>query len=132
MISSRLKTNLLAVAGAAGSVLGIAQRLTSKLDPLRRLPIVGGTISDLMDLVDMLNDYFGGSYRKPPVTVLAAALGIFAYAVSPLDIIPDELPIIGAIDDLFVAKLLLDLCISHELDRYRLWREESAQAENDE
>ena len=77
----------------------------------------------------MLDDYCGGRYKKIPFTVLTAAAGIAAYAASPLDIIPDELPIIGAIDDLFVAKLLIDFCIDHELEKYRAWKEESGTAD---
>ena len=127
---SKIKTNFLAVTKAAGKFLVGAQTISMKLEPLRRFPIIGGTVADIQDLISMLNDYYGGRYKKIPFAVIIAAIGIGAYAASPLDIIPDEIPIIGEIDDLFVAKLLIDFCVDHELERYRTWKLESDDGTN--
>lgn len=43
-----------------------------------------------------------------------------AYFVSPVDVIPDALPIIGYLDDALVLKFVMDF-ISEDLDAYKEW-----------
>ena len=121
-----IKTDILAAVRLAGKLIMFTKSVTDKLEPLRGLPLIGGTVADIQDLISMLNDYCLGKYRKPPFSVIAASVVILAYAASPLDLIPDQLPIIGAVDDILVAKLLLGACADHELERYREWKEENA------
>lgn len=47
---------------------------------------------------------------------------IVAYLVSPFDLIPDNVPLLGFIDDALIINLVIQLCIDKELDRYRTWR----------
>lgn len=47
---------------------------------------------------------------------------IVAYLVSPFDLIPDNVPFLGFIDDALIINLVIQLCIDKELDRYRTWR----------
>jgi uncharacterized membrane protein YkvA (DUF1232 family) len=44
---------------------------------------------------------------------LAKAIAIFAlvYAISPIDLIPDVIPVIGYLDDLLILPVLIALCI---------------------
>jgi uncharacterized membrane protein YkvA (DUF1232 family) len=44
---------------------------------------------------------------------LAKAIAIFAivYAISPIDLIPDVIPVIGYLDDLLILPLLITICI---------------------
>jgi uncharacterized membrane protein YkvA (DUF1232 family) len=44
----------------------------------------------------------------PGVTKLLAAVGLL-YAISPLDIIPDSIPVIGLLDDILIVTFLLGL-----------------------
>ena len=46
--------------------------------------------------------------RRVPFRIRAALLGMGIYLVSPFDIIPDFIPIIGHIDDAIVLLLLVD------------------------
>ena len=51
---------------------------------------------------------------KDPATPLAARIVIavtVAYAVSPIDLIPDFIPVIGLLDDLVILPLLIILAI---------------------
>mgnify|MGYP000219762013 CR=1 FL=1 len=47
--------------------------------------------------------------RDPRVPVLAKALAVLAlaYALSPVDLIPDVIPVLGQVDDLIVVPLLI-------------------------
>jgi uncharacterized membrane protein YkvA (DUF1232 family) len=52
-------------------------------------------------------------YQDPRVGWLAKALIIFtlAYALSPIDLIPDFIPILGYLDDLIIIPFLITLSI---------------------
>ena len=44
------------------------------------------------------------------------------YAVSPIDILPDAIPIAGLIDDAAILKIVLDT-IRNDLETYAAWKE---------
>ena len=86
------------------------------------IPLIGDTIGDVQDLISMLHDYYHGSYKKVPAVVMLGTAVIVAYLVSPFDLIPDNVPLLGFIDDALIINLVIQLCIDKELDRYRAWR----------
>ncbi len=45
--------------------------------------------------------------------LLAKAIATFAliYAISPIDLIPDVIPVIGYLDDLLILPILITLCV---------------------
>lgn len=117
-----IKKGALAVSKGTGRVLELLNKASAKLEPLRSAPLVGGSVADVQDVVAMLNDYYHGRYRKLPFAVLAGSLAIVAYLVSPIDLIPDGVPVLGFIDDALIINVLLELCVDTELSRYRKWR----------
>ncbi|MDO4815133.1 MAG: DUF1232 domain-containing protein [Bacillota bacterium] len=123
---SKFRKGTKTVARVAGSVLDIIEIATGKLEPLTKLPLVGDTISDVQDAVSMMNDYVKGEYKNVPVKVIIGCAAIGVYMALPYDIIPDNIPFIGFVDDAFVIKLILGTCISKELDTYRLWKAQQA------
>lgn len=48
-------------------------------------------------------------HRNTPTSARLAALGVILYVLSPIDIIPDFLPILGWLDDLVILPLGLAL-----------------------
>lgn len=116
-----IKKGALAVSKGTGRVLELLNKASAKLEPLRSAPLVGGSVADVQDVVAMLNDYYHGRYRKLPFAVLAGSLAIVAYLVSPIDLIPDGVPVLGFIDDALIINVLLELCVDAELSRYRKW-----------
>lgn len=57
-------------------------------------------------------------------TAYLAIAGALAYVVMPVDIIPDFIPGIGFIDDIFVVGFVMK-SISDEIERYRSYRLEA-------
>ena len=116
---------LSAVVNGTGKTLEFRDKAARKLEPLTGLPIIGGTIAEVQDIISMLDDYYHGRYKKIPTAALLGSLGIIAYLVSPIDLIPDNVPILGFIDDAFIINTVVTLCVDKELERYRQWRNDT-------
>jgi uncharacterized membrane protein YkvA (DUF1232 family) len=58
-----------------------------------------------------LTVYFAARDPRTPILVRTLALLVAAYALSPIDLIPDFIPIIGYLDDLILIPLGLALVV---------------------
>ncbi|MDE2311278.1 MAG: DUF1232 domain-containing protein [Betaproteobacteria bacterium] len=52
---------------------------------------------------DVLVVYFAARNPEAPLIVRILALAIAAYALSPIDLIPDFIPVLGYLDDLIIV-----------------------------
>lgn len=77
--------------------------------------------SDLKLLFELVNDYRKGEYREIPWTSIAAIIGALLYVLSPIDLIPDFIPVIGLLDDAAVVALCLK-AIDGDLQAYKKWK----------
>ncbi len=82
-------------------------------------------LDDAQLLFKLLKDYANGNYREVPFNVVAAIGGALLYVLSPIDLIPDFIPIIGYLDDAAVIAFCLNL-IEKDLITYKIWKRESA------
>ena len=76
---------------------------------------------DVKTFFSMVKDYVGGDYREVPFRTIAAIVGALAYVLSPVDAIPDVLPIVGYLDDAAVLALCLKL-VQGDVEAYRRWQ----------
>lgn len=65
-------------------------------------------LNDIKLYFQMLGDFFTGKYKQPPVGTIAAIVGTLLYVLSPIDLIPDFLPVIGYLDDAAMLALCLN------------------------
>jgi len=82
-------------------------------------------VDDAQLLFNLLRDYANGSYREVPFNVVAAIGGALLYVLSPIDLIPDFIPIIGYLDDAAVIAFCLNL-IEKDLITYKVWKRDGA------
>jgi len=82
-------------------------------------------IDDAQLLFNLLRDYANGNYREVPFNVVAAIGGALLYVLSPIDLIPDFIPIIGYLDDAAVIAFCLNL-IEKDLISYKIWKRNAA------
>lgn len=72
----------------------------------------------------LLQDYWAGDYTAVPWKLLAAIGFAVAYLVSPIDIIPDFIPVLGFVDDAAVFALVVS-AFQSELDDYQVWKKKN-------
>ncbi len=80
-------------------------------------------LDDAKILFSLLKDYANGTYREVPFNVIAAIGGALLYVLSPIDLIPDFIPIIGYLDDAAVIAFCLNL-IEKDLISYNIWKKQ--------
>jgi uncharacterized membrane protein YkvA (DUF1232 family) len=76
-------------------------------------------------MVSFVKDYWAGRYRKVPYGVIAAVVFVLLYVFDPLDVMPDFIPFIGALDDAAVVGASL-MFLERDLFKYRDWKQASA------
>lgn len=76
---------------------------------------------DVKTFFSMVKDYVGGSYREVPFGTIAAIVAALAYVLSPIDAIPDFIPVVGYFDDAAVLALCLRL-VNGDVEEYRRWK----------
>jgi uncharacterized membrane protein YkvA (DUF1232 family) len=79
-----------------------------------------------LTVVRMLRSYITGDYREIQGSTVISGLAVLLYVLSPIDLVPDFIPVLGFLDDLslvswFVGKFQL------EITRYRDWENRTAQ-----
>ena len=91
----------------------------------KKLPVIGEVSEDLATMVELLRDWGEKRYTSLPVRSITLSVAALAYLLSPLDLIPDQLPVIGLIDDVSVVMGVLKLGVGYDLDKYREWQYET-------
>jgi uncharacterized membrane protein YkvA (DUF1232 family) len=74
----------------------------------------------LMAMIRILRAFYRRQYHELPWQSLITILGAVIYFVSPIDFIPDWIPIAGYLDDAFVVALALK-SVKDDLDIFMQW-----------
>jgi len=82
--------------------------------------------NDIKLMIALIADYSTGKYTDVPWRVITSIVAAIAYFVSPIDLIPDFIPVVGYLDDAFVIKLALDFA-GDDLARYAIWKNRTIQ-----
>ena len=96
--------------------------LDDAMKKMGELPMIGDGFKDIPTLCDIVRDYVKGNYKEVPVGSIIAALAALIYFVSPIDAIPDFIPVVGYLDDVTVIAVALQF-IHSDLEEYRKWKE---------
>lgn len=92
------------------------------LRKVRHTPLLGSMAEDLLTLIDLLTDYHKGIYRNLPKGVIIAAAFSLGYALCPIDLILDVIPLAGFLDDAAILMLLLDFFVARDIQKYQSWK----------
>ena len=89
---------------------------------LKDVPTVGTTLSNVPLMISMVKSYVTKDYTEVSPKVIAAIVSSFLYFVKRKDLIPDNIPLIGHLDDIGVAMVALKM-VEPELSAYAQWRQ---------
>jgi len=76
---------------------------------------------DIKVMINLVTDYAKGDYKEVSWNIIASITGAVIYFISPIDVIPDFIPVAGYLDDGLVIKLALDIAME-ELEKYKEWK----------
>ncbi|OGS37636.1 MAG: hypothetical protein A2293_16445 [Elusimicrobia bacterium RIFOXYB2_FULL_49_7] len=85
-------------------------------DKYRDHPTLGALVRQCELLYWVMRDWVKGEYEMPWFAIAAITASLL-YVISPIDFIPDFIPVIGYLDDLFIVLLCVKL-IREELKKY--------------
>lgn len=78
-------------------------------------------LSDFKLLFSMVRDYASGKYSEVPWYIIAAIGSSLLYVLSPIDLIPDFIPVIGYVDDAAIMAICLKF-VHLEVEKYKKWK----------
>ncbi len=73
----------------------------------------------------LLKAYASGEYRQLPWKTLIRVIAVLIYFVSPIDILPDFLPIVGLTDDIALMFWLFS-GMKDDIEKFRQWEQTAA------
>lgn len=106
----------------------VANKLTSKDsgdNKFKQVFDVGRT------LVRLVRNYVSGEYRQIDTGTIVSALGVLLYTLSPVDLVPDFIPVVGFLDDLALISWFIEK-FQGEILRFREWEQTHATQETDD
>lgn len=74
----------------------------------------------MMTFIRLGKAYINGSYRQVSNKSLLIGVGVLLYLVSPLDVIPDFIPVIGYLDDISLMAWFID-AFQKEISNFKTW-----------
>lgn len=86
-----------------------------------RLPSLKELKSDFMTAVALVRSYTKGEYREIPWQSILLMIGGLLYFLSPIDLIPDFIPLKGLVDDVAILAYIFT-SIHGDLERFRQWQ----------
>ncbi len=80
-----------------------------------------GVWDNLQLLLSLVKDYSSGAYTNIPTGSIVAIMASLLYFISPLDLVPDFIPGLGFIDDVYVLTKVYGQ-IAKDLEKYKKWK----------
>ena len=84
---------------------------------------IGGALAEIPVMISLVRAYIKGDYRVIPMASLIAIVAGLVYFMSPVDLIPDTIPVAGYLDDAAVIGFVIE-AVKFDLEYYKKWKEE--------
>lgn len=107
------------IAGEDGKLKHLLAQVRDRLDKVSHNPKVQEALEPIMVFKRMIQAHRKGQFKVSKKTLGLIVLGL-VYFITPLDIIPDFLPIIGFADDLSVL-IAIYQSVKHEVEEFKSW-----------
>lgn len=107
------------IIGEEGGLKKLQQQVKVKLEHVSNNPKVKEALEPILVFKRMIQAHKRGDFKVSSKSLMLIVLGL-VYFVSPLDIIPDIMPVIGFADDLSVLIAVYN-AVKHEVDEFVAW-----------
>ncbi len=97
------------------------QRLEKKL---KIIPVAGEKLAVVPIMASLIRSYWKKEYTDIPIGSIIAILSALIYFVSPIDIVPDSVPVLGYFDDAAVVAACWKM-VESDVSEYQKWREKT-------
>lgn len=97
-------------------------KFQSFLKKAKNIPVLRNVIDDLVTMIDLVNAYVQKEYIQIPIGTVISIVAALIYVISPVDLIPDCIPVVGFVDDVAVIMFVLKLGVAEDLDKFRIWK----------
>lgn len=104
----------------------VLEKAIALCDDLSYLRFIGKYFVEASVICNMLNDYICKRYTKIPTATVITLLASVLYFVSPIDIIPDFIPLVGHMDDMIVFGFVRDAAKA-DINKYKKWKKENTE-----
>lgn len=92
-----------------------------KLEKELKILPQGEKIANIPIFVSMIKSYIKKEYTAFPMNTLVSIVALLLYWVSPVDIIPDHIPILGKADDICALTIVLR-GVEKDVEAYKMWK----------
>lgn len=91
---------------------------------LKEVPRVGNILAYFPTFVSLVRSYVAKEYTDISMSSIVAVVSAVIYVCSPIDLIPDIIPVFGYLDDAAVLAICFAL-VKTDIDAYKKWRDEN-------
>tara|TARA_R110002124_G_scaffold226956_2_gene392181 strand:+ start:412 stop:840 length:429 start_codon:yes stop_codon:yes gene_type:complete len=81
---------------------------------------LSGALAQVQILTRMVKAYAKGEYREVSLKSMVSIVAVLIYFISPVDVVPDFLPVIGLTDDVALIMWLIKN-LADEIGKFNTW-----------
>jgi uncharacterized membrane protein YkvA (DUF1232 family) len=100
--------------------LTLLKGVLTKIQKEGKNTILQSISSKLMTLGKLLKFYATGDYRAIDLKNVVIIITAFVYFLSPIDLIPDFIPMLGFADDIALVSFVFN-SVAEEIEKFETW-----------
>lgn len=108
----------------SAGILQLLKQVFQKFQTQSLGSVLGSVRDQILTLGKLLKFYASGRYREVDLKNLVVILASFLYFLSPIDLIPDFLPVLGFTDDVALISFVF-VSVTDEIAKFEKWLQEN-------
>jgi uncharacterized membrane protein YkvA (DUF1232 family) len=81
-------------------------------------------------MISLVKEWLAGNYKEVPTASIVAIVAGLIYLLSPIDLIPDFIPVLGYLDDIFVLGVVFTQ-VAKDLETFARWQAAGSKSAED-
>ncbi len=108
------------LSGNPVGILALLKGVLSKIQKEGKDSVLQTVLNKIMTLAKLLKFYATGEYRDLDIKNVIILIATLIYFLSPIDLIPDFIPLLGFADDIALVTFVFN-SVSEEIEKFELW-----------